>query len=211
MMDLELSKAVIRLLKTENVQKLKRNFQTVSSLIGPESEGYQAVLNLIQPIECSDAPFREPNFLEEIVNLLGKEMTNDIEPRMSLLLYLLQDEKPWIFDKMVHECCSLISKDPCVIFMLSIIQNQDLRRELIDHFPPEGVVNPCVQQFFLKLLQDSDSWVRGRIIDLLEPVIDDLEVQRNLLQVAKEDKDGWIRKRTKSLLQMLNRVNHQEE
>ncbi|MFX0063697.1 MAG: hypothetical protein ACFFC7_16115, partial [Candidatus Hermodarchaeota archaeon] len=153
------------------------------------------IIGLMRTEVTSNSPLTDLK-LEAIVATLEQERTNDAQPKIvSFLLDRLQNEKPWVFDEMVRNMCKLILQNPYFIFILPIIQNVTHRRELIDHFPPEGVHCPLIRSFLLQIVHDPDSWIRGRTIDLLEQVIDHPDVRKTFLQIRTEEKDLWIKNR----------------
>ena len=204
MTDFEFSKALLALLKTEEVKNLKECFLTVSELINSDSEVYKLFITMIQTDELLNSLLIDSAFLEQFANSLEREISNNRGSRICLLLKILQDEKPWIFNTIVREFSSLIKTEPRMAFILPIVESEDLKRALIDQFPQEGVLEPNMQHFLLGLMDDSDSWVRGRVIDLLEPIINEPEVRKEFINVIKEDEDLWIRNRAKSILQGLD-------
>ncbi len=204
MTDFEFSKALLALLKTEEVNKLKECFLTVSELIDSDSEVYKLFITMIQTDELLSTLLMDSAFLKQFANGLEKEMVSNQGSRILLLLEILQNEKPWIFNTIVREFSSLINKEPRMAFILPIVKSEDLKRELIDQFPREGVIEPNMLPFLLGLMDDPDSWVRGRVIDLLEPVINEPEVRKEFINVIKEDEDLWIRNRARSILQGLD-------
>ncbi|MFX0065706.1 MAG: hypothetical protein ACFFC7_26325 [Candidatus Hermodarchaeota archaeon] len=204
MTDFEFSKALLRLLKSEEVKKLKECFLNVSELIDSDSEVYKLFITMIQTDELLNTLLIDSSFLEKFANSLEREIVSNQGSKICLLLNILQDEKPWIFNTIVREFSSLIETEPRMAFILPIVKNEDLKRELIDHFPQKGVLEPKMLHFLLGLMEDPDSWVRGRVIDLLEPLINEPEVRKEFTNVIREDEDLWIRNRARSILQGLD-------
>ncbi|MFX1250845.1 MAG: HEAT repeat domain-containing protein [Promethearchaeota archaeon] len=204
MTDFEFSKVLIELLKTEEVKKLKECFLTLSELLDSDSEICNLFITMIQTDEFLNTLQVDSAFLKLFVNGLEGEIANNQESKICLLLKILQDEKPWLFNTIVGEFSSLIKTEPRMAFILPIVKNEDLKRELIDQFPEEGVLEPNMLHFLLGLMKDPDSWVRGRVIDLLGPIISEPDVRKEFINVIKEDEDLWIRNRARSILQGLD-------
>ncbi|MFX1536453.1 MAG: hypothetical protein ACFFDI_19740 [Promethearchaeota archaeon] len=110
MTDFEFSKALLALLKTEEVNKLKECFLTVSELIDSDSEVYKLFITMIQTDELLSTLLMDSAFLKQFANGLEKEMVSNQGSRILLLLEILQNEKPWIFNTIVREFSSLINK-----------------------------------------------------------------------------------------------------